>query len=145
MICGMVGCMGIASVTKKMGGYTNTKNHGLIASLGTVLSLAGFYAIYHNKNMHERPHFTSYHGKAGLGLLLASLGAGMAGGIFLHPDFGFDKTNKTIRFAHKTMGRVILGSAWCTAFVGMYGMTQDPLSLALFGLPLLVLAPFTLV
>jgi hypothetical protein len=75
----------------------------------------------------------------------SSLGAVMVGGIFLYPNFGFDKTNKTIRFDHKTMGRIILGSAWCMAFVGMYGMMQDALSLALFGLSLIVLAPFTLV
>ena len=141
----MVGCMGTAAVTKKLGGYTNTKIHGMLALFGTTLSLAGVYAIYYNKNLYERPHFTSSHGKLGLTLVVASVGAGMAGGIFLHPDFGVDKTNSTIRLAHKTMSRVVLGSAWLTAVLGMYQMTQDPLSLALFGLPLLALAPFTLV
>eukprot|EP00980_Cylindrotheca_fusiformis_P006644 scaffold1390_cov138-Cylindrotheca_fusiformis.AAC.47 len=31
MIVGLVGCAGISAITKKMGGYTNTKNHGIIA------------------------------------------------------------------------------------------------------------------
>jgi hypothetical protein len=67
------------------------------------------------------------------------------GGVFLHPDFGIDKTNKTIRLAHKTFARVLLGGAWVTAFYGFYTMTQNPVDLAIFGLPLVVLAPFTLV
>jgi hypothetical protein len=145
MTLGMVGCGGIATVTKKLGGYANTKNHGLGASLGVMLNLGGLYAIYHNKNLMQRPHFTSYHGILGLGLVLSSIGAGLVGGAFLHPDYGIDKTNGTIRLAHKMFARIVLGAAWVTAFMGMYNMTQDPMNLALFGLPLVVLAPFTLV
>ena len=145
MTLGMVGCMGISAVTKKLGGYTNTKLHGILSSLGVVLSLGGLYAIYQNKNLYERPHFTSYHGKAGVGLVVGAIGAMMVGGVFLHPDFGVDKTNKTIRLAHKTFSRVVMGSAWLTAFTGMYKMSQSPLDLALFGLPLIILAPFTIV
>lgn len=144
MMVGMVGCMGVAALTKKLGGYTNTKNHGLLANLGIVLTLGGFYAIYSNKNMYGRDHFTSTHGKAGLAVICMAIGAGMVGGIFLHPDFGMDKTNKTIRFAHKTFARCLLAAAWGTAFYGFYTLTQKPLDLALFGLPMIVLAPFTL-
>lgn len=145
MTVGMIGCLGIAAVTKKLGGYVNTKNHGLIGNLGIMLSLGGLYAIYRNKNMWGKEHFTSTHGKAGLAVIVCSIGAGMAGGIFLHPDFGIDKTNKTIRFVHKTFARCVLASAWMTAFYGFYTMTQNPVELAIFGVPLLVLAPFTLV
>ncbi|KAL3916591.1 MAG: hypothetical protein SGILL_005107 [Bacillariaceae sp.] len=137
--------MGIAAVTKKMGGYTNTKLHGILASLGFFLALGGLYAIYHNKNLYERPHFTSLHGKAGLALLVSAAPAMMAGGIFLHPDFGIDKTNKDIRKIHKLFSRIIIASAWCTAFYGMFSMTQDPVELFIFGGPLVILAPFTLV
>ena len=141
----MIGCMGIGSITKKLGGYTNTKNHGILGSLGLLFSLGGLYAIYHNKNLYERPHFTTYHGQFGLAFIVSSVGAGLVGAVVLHPDFGIDKMNKTIRFAHKTFSRVVMAGAWLTAFVGMYTMTQDPLELALFGLPLLALAPYTLV
>lgn len=145
MTTGMIGCMGIAAITKKLGGYTNTKNHGILANLGVMLCLGGFYAIYSNKNMWGKAHFTTLHGKAGLALIVMSIGAGMVGGVFLHPDFGMDKTNKTIRFAHKTFSRCVMAGAWMTAFYGFYTMTQNPVDLAIFGLPLLVLAPFTLV
>lgn len=110
-----------------------------------MLSLGGLYAIYRNKNMWGKAHFTSSHGQAGLAIIISAIGAGMAGGVFLHPDFGIDKTNKTIRYAHKVFARGLLMAAWGTAFYGYYTMTKDPFDLALFGLPLLVLAPFSLV
>jgi hypothetical protein len=144
MICGLVGCTGIAAITKKLGGYTNTKNHGYISSFGVLLTLGGLYAIYHQKNLYEKPHFTSYHGQAGIGLIVSAVGAGIIGGVVLHPDFGVDKTNQTIRYAHKTFARIVLGGAWATAVLGMYTMTQDPIELAIVGVPLLLLAPFTL-
>jgi hypothetical protein len=79
-----------------------------------------------------------------LGLIVSAIGAGIIGGIVLHPDWGLDKTNQTIRYAHKTFARIVLGGAWATAVVGMYNMTQDPMELAIVGVPLLILAPFTL-
>mmetsp|Transcript_10193 Transcript_10193/g.27952 ORF Transcript_10193/g.27952 Transcript_10193/m.27952 type:complete len:194 (-) Transcript_10193:2258-2839(-) len=144
MTSGMVMMMGIAAMTKKLGGYSNTKNHGYLANVGVMLALGGLYVIYQNKEMNGAPHFTSYHGKAGLALVVASIGAGMAGGIFLHPDFGIDKTNKTVRFAHKTMARCVLGLAWGTCVAGMYTLSNDALPLMIVGAPLVVLAPFTL-
>ena len=63
----------------------------------------------------------------------------------LRGTFGIDKTNQTIRLAHKTFARCVLASAWVTAFYGFYTITQNPVELAIFGLPLLVLAPFTLI
>ena len=108
MTAGMTGSMGIAAVTKKMGGYTNTKIHGMLASFGFMLSLGGLYAIYHNKNLYEKPHFTSTHGKIGLALMISMVGPLSAGGVFLHPDFGIDKTNQTIRKIHKMFSRVLM-------------------------------------
>jgi hypothetical protein len=136
--------MGISALTKKMGGYTNTKNHGILAMIGSLLSVAGLYAIYSNKELYERPHFTSTHGKIGLGLVLSSMGAGFVGAVFLHPDFGVDKTNKQIRFAHKIFARVVVACAWATAFQGMTKLTESSTKLFLFGLPLLLFLPFTI-
>ena len=117
----------------------------MLGGAGVMLMLGGFYVIYENKNRNGANHFTSFHGKTGLGLILCAIGASMAGGIFLHPDFGIDKTNKQIRFAHKSFSRVVMAGAWMTCVTGMYNMTRDPMSFALLVIPLLVFAPFTLV
>ncbi len=146
MTAGMVGSMGIGAVTKKLGGYTNTKLHGMLASFGYMLSLGGIYAIYHNKNLYGSPHFTSTHGKIGIALMIAMVGPLLAGGIFLHPDFGVDKTNKMIRKIHKMFSRVLMAVAWMNSLYGLYHMRKHhPLELILYGFPLLVLMPLTLI
>lgn len=145
MTWGLIGCAGLSAVTKKMGGYQNTKNHGLLAMLGAIFACGGLYAIYHNKNLYERPHFTSYHGKIGLLLVISSVAVGLIGAIFLHPDFGMDKTNQKIRRIHKMCARVMLASAWALAFQGVTKVSNDPVTLTCYGLPLLLLAPFTLI
>ena len=70
---------------------------------------------------------------------------GMAGGIFLHPDFGIDNTNTTIRTAHKVASRITLLLAWINSFVGLYNLTSNTIILLLYGLPLLLVVPFVLV
>mmetsp|Transcript_2440 Transcript_2440/g.5463 ORF Transcript_2440/g.5463 Transcript_2440/m.5463 type:complete len:247 (+) Transcript_2440:297-1037(+) len=146
MTLGMTGSMGIAAVTKKQGGYTNTKLHGMIASFGYLLALGGLYAIYHNKNLYERPHFTSYHGKIGIATMACTLGPLLAGAIFLHPDFGIDKTNKTIRKIHKIFSRILVAIAWGNSLYGLYGMRKEhPMELVLYGVPLVFLMPMTLI
>jgi len=143
---GMTGSMGIAAVTKKLGGYTNTKLHGMIASFGYFLALGGLYAIYHNKNLMERPHFTSTHGKIGITVMASTLGPLLAGAVVLHPDFGIDKTNKTIRFVHKVCSRMLVAIAWGNSVYGLYGMrSEHPMELFLYGVPLLILMPMTLI
>eukprot|EP00934_Nitzschia_sp_Nitz4_P005246 Nitzschia sp. Nitz4//scaffold65_size103378//64351//65120//NITZ4_004472-RA/size103378-snap-gene-0.14-mRNA-1//-1//CDS//3329556258//5236//frame0 len=144
MTVGMIGCMGTAAITKKLGGYLNTKIHGMLANLGVMLSLGGLYAIYHNKNLWNKPHFTSPHGKMGVAVVVGGLGAGLVGAVMLHPDFGMDKTNKTIRMAHKLFSRTVMGLSWVVACSGVIHMTEDPVERLLFGVPLLLVAPLTL-
>jgi Eukaryotic cytochrome b561 len=145
MTVGMIGCMGIAAVTKKLGGYINTKIHGILASGGYMLALGGLYSIYRNKNLWEKPHFTSLHGKAGIALMVSTIAPLLAGAVFLHPDWGIDKTNKDYRKIHKWFSRISMASSWAIAMYGMYSMTKDPLELAIYCLPLVILAPFTLI
>lgn len=145
MTLGMVGMIGIGAITKKLGGYTNTVVHGLLASSGFLCSLGGLYAIYHNKNIMERPHFTSIHGKIGVGVIVALIGPLLAGGIFLHPDYGIDKTNKLIRKIHKVTSRVLVFLAWGNSIWGVYTMRKEhPMELFMYGLPLLIFIPLTL-
>jgi hypothetical protein len=48
---------------------------------------------------------------AGLAVMVGCIMAGIAGGLFLHPDFGVDHQNGTIRKAHKFYFVSISG--WC--------------------------------
>lgn len=145
MTVGMIGMMGIGAITKKLGGYTNTKMHGMIASAGYFLACGGLYAIYHNKNLMEREHFTSTHGKIGITVMVSLLGPLLAGGVVLHPDFGVDKTNKLIRKVHKLFSRFLICVAWGNSIYGLYGIrSEHPMELFIYGLPLLMLMPMTL-
>ncbi len=101
MVTGFVGMMGTAAATKKLGGYKNTKIHGIMASLGLFMAFGGLYVIYKNKEMMGKEHLTSTHSIAGIVTMAGCTMAMMAGGIFLHPDFGVDKTNQTIRYDRK--------------------------------------------
>jgi hypothetical protein len=69
----------------------------------------------------------------------------MAGGAFLHPDFGVDKQNKLIRSVHKYLGRSLLFLAWMATLSGLKTLVEDDYkTLVLFAAPLVVAAPFTL-
>ena len=193
--------MGAAAITKKRGGYTNTKLHGMMAWAGLMLAGAGLYVIYKHKNVMGKDHFTTYHSwgeffacvlpfllsppslfafarfpsspnksnfffspddqsaanishidasratknEAGLAAFGGCISAGMAGGAFLHPDFGVDKQNKLIRSVHKYLGRSLLFLAWMATLSGLKTLVGDDYkTLVLFAAPLVVAAPFTL-
>ena len=71
---------------------------------------------------------------------------GMAGGVFLHPDFGIDKQNGLIRMGHKWAARGMLGVAWLATLSGLQTLIgeDDVKGLVLFAAPLVLAAPFTL-
>jgi hypothetical protein len=70
----------------------------------------------------------------------------MAGGVFLHPDFGVDKQNKLIRSVHKYLSRSLLVLAWVAMLSGLKTLVgDDAKTLILFAAPLVVAAPFTLI
>ncbi len=97
MVTGFIGMMGISAITKKLGGYKNTKIHGMLASGGLGSAFGGLYVIYRHKEILGKEHITSTHAIFGIVTMAGCFMAMLAGAIFLHPDFGVDKTNKTIR------------------------------------------------
>ena len=122
-----------------------------------------------------KEHLTSTHSLAGICTITGCIMVMLAGGIFLHPDFGVDKTNKNIRsvktysiimqsffcdsqpyihfapplnderFAHKWFSRFVILGAWVTCVLGLMQLTTDTLTLAVYAIPLIILAPFTLI
>mmetsp|Transcript_12053 Transcript_12053/g.14945 ORF Transcript_12053/g.14945 Transcript_12053/m.14945 type:complete len:223 (-) Transcript_12053:1626-2294(-) len=146
MVLGFIGMTGTAAVTKKLGGYKNTKLHGILASLGVFMAAGGLYVIYHNKEIHGKEHLSSTHAIFGVVTMAGVIMVMLAGGIFLHPDFGVDKTNSTIRFAHKWFSRSVMLLAWVTCYLGLRKhLTDEPAIMALFIVPLVVFAPMTLI
>ena len=119
--------------------------HGILGWAGIMLSLAGCYCIYRNKEINGYGHLKSSHAWCGLGVMINCIGVGMAGGVFLHPDFGIDKTNKTYRALHKWASRITLIAAWLTAVLGVSQLlpSDDNTTLAMFAFPLVVFVPFT--
>ena len=70
---------------------------------------------------------------------------GIAGGVFLHPDFGIDKQNKLYRAVHKYASRALLLLSWAATLSGLKTLVGDDYqTLILFALPMILAAPFTL-
>eukprot|EP00578_Thalassiosira_sp_NH16_P008209 CAMPEP_0181111252 /NCGR_PEP_ID=MMETSP1071-20121207/19171_1 /TAXON_ID=35127 /ORGANISM="Thalassiosira sp., Strain NH16" /LENGTH=192 /DNA_ID=CAMNT_0023195123 /DNA_START=47 /DNA_END=625 /DNA_ORIENTATION=+ len=146
MMVGMVGMMGAAALTKKRGGYTNTKLHGIMAWFGMLLAGCGLYVIYQNKENMGKAHFTTFHAKVGLTAFSGCILPGVAGAVFLHPDFGIDKQNKIYRSVHKYASRALLLLAWTATISGLKTLIGDDIqTLIIFAAPLVLVAPFTLV
>lgn len=97
MILGVIGMMGVALHTKKLGGYRNTKIHAIMTSSGFIMSLGGLIVIYQNKELAGKNHFTSVHSIFGLVTLCGFALSMVAGLIYLHPDFGIDQRDDTKR------------------------------------------------
>ena len=53
--------MGASALTKKRGGYTNTKLHGIMSWTGMMLAGGGLYVIYQNKEEMGKDHFQTIH------------------------------------------------------------------------------------
>jgi hypothetical protein len=118
MLLGFVGLAGNAALIKKIGGYENTKMHGIMMFVAISLSSFAWYVIYSNKEMMGKAHLMTIHGKLGFVVMLSYFGIGIVGSAALHPDFGLMKTNKTIRLAHKVGGRVVTALAWACCVLG---------------------------
>ena len=126
MSLGMVVLAALAAMKKRIGGKGPTVMHGYMANAGVALGGFGLYVIYSNKEMLKKPHFTTLHGKLGLGAFVAFAMLGLVGGIALHPDFGVAKQNQLIRKAHKFGGRAALLTAWGAAVTGFTKMEASP-------------------
>ena len=46
------------------------------------------------------------------------------------------KTDKTVRAAHKWLGRAATAAGWATCFMGFQKMDEDPMHQAAFAIPL---------
>jgi len=138
MIIGFAPLAIVAILYKKVGGYENTKLHGILMTLSTLSASFAFYVIYSNKNTYKKQHFTTLHGQGGLAIMIAYLGLALVGFIGLNPDWGFMRTNKTIRAVHKRTGQVVSVSAWLSCIFQFMKMVPSVWVQILLVLPLAV-------
>mmetsp|Transcript_32203 Transcript_32203/g.85911 ORF Transcript_32203/g.85911 Transcript_32203/m.85911 type:complete len:146 (+) Transcript_32203:341-778(+) len=144
MLVAYVAMAGNATLIKKIGGPVNTRIHGYLMSSAAAIALFGWYVIYTNKDMYGKPHNTTVHAWCGIICLVGYASIGPFAYFALSPDWGFLRTNQTVRAGHKYGGRVLTALAWVTCLLGWMTMQADPLQRALFGLPLLPLAYYCL-
>jgi cytochrome b561 len=104
----------------------------------------GWYVIHTNKNTMGKQHWTTIHAKVGIAVLIGYFSLAVVGSVALNPDWGLLRTNKTVRFAHKTGGRALTAAAWFCCVLGFVTMEKDIKYQLLFGIPLLVAGYFIL-
>jgi hypothetical protein len=138
MILGFVALAANAALIKKIGGYENTKNHGYLMSAACVMAGFGFYVIYSNKEMSNKKHFMTTHGKLGLAVLVGYFMIGLFGAVALHPDWGMLKKNNMYRSAHKWGGRALTAASWFSCVLGFMTLQRELWKQLLFGVPLVV-------
>ncbi|KAJ1448083.1 hypothetical protein M885DRAFT_540403 [Pelagophyceae sp. CCMP2097] len=133
-----------AAIVKKRGGYENTKLHGYIMTCSVALAMFGWYVIYSNKQLFNKPHLTSWHSLVGVYALVGYLVLQVVGLLGLHPDFGVLKTNKTVRTVHKLFGRTVIAAGWMACSMGFNKMNPNVVHQLIFAVPLLGGAFFVL-
>lgn len=151
MLIAYVILAGNATLIKKVGGFVNTRMHGIMMFGATLAAGFAYYVIYSNKEMNARKngraavHLTTTHGKLGVACFIGYIGLTLFGVVALHPDFGLLKTNTTLRAMHKWGGRLVTAAAWSTCVLGYLETdTQNTMMQFLFAVPLLVMGFFVL-
>ena len=80
-----------------------TKLHVAWAALGTYIADYGLYCIWTQKNLAEKAHFTSWHGKFGLAAMAGMLTMHLSGIVIFH--WG----TKSLKKYHKIGSKVVFG------------------------------------
>mmetsp|Transcript_22427 Transcript_22427/g.48970 ORF Transcript_22427/g.48970 Transcript_22427/m.48970 type:complete len:184 (+) Transcript_22427:397-948(+) len=116
---------------KREGGRQNTISHAWLMASSTAIALAGWYVIYEQKRMLEKPHNTSWHAWTGLVVIFGFATGTVGSWIALHPDTGLRKGNKRVRQGHKRLSQILTCFAWITLVSGCYKTAGLPATLLL--------------
>ena len=140
MTSAFIAFAGNAIFLKKIGGYANTKSHGILMSVAVLLGLVGWYVIHSNKDMYKKQHLTTAHAKLGAAGVVMYLLIWVVGAVALHPDFGIMRTNSKIRSAHKWTGKGATLIVWLATYLGFATMEKGFFAQLFMVTPLIVLA-----
>jgi len=94
-------------------------NHARLQLLALVFSLAGFATIYINKERLGKPHFKTWHGSLGLGVVLASLGVSAGGAAIYYRIIPSVKLTGLAKKAHRALSPVVFLCAAGAVVTGM--------------------------
>lgn len=145
MIIGFVPLLINAVLLKKIGGYDNTKLHGILLTVSTLCAGFAFYVIFSNKSTYNKPHFTTTHGQGGIAILIMYLALAIVGFIGLNPDWGVVRTNKQIRFIHKWLGKAVASLTWLSCIFQFIKVCPNVYAQIAFVLPLAIFGFFAVV
>jgi hypothetical protein len=110
----------------------------------TAVACFGWYVIHTNKEMKNSKHLTTTHGQLGAAVIIGYLLLGVFGAFALNPDWGFYKTNQTVRLIHKLSGRVLTALSWLSCVLGFCTIEKSAEISAIFTLPLFLFGLFVL-
>ena len=142
MLLCFVYLVGQAVTLKKVGGYDNTKMHGYVMFIASIVAAFGAYVMYSNKETYGKEHYTSLHSWIGGSLLLMFLPYPFVAWFAYNPDDGKLKTDKNARAMHKYSGRFVILLGYAAVASGMYTIEQDPAIFAFLCGPLVPLFYF---
>lgn len=95
--------------------------HKYVQIAGIICTAIGFIAIYVNKNLHSKHHFKSYHGIAGLIVVILVCLVGLGGAL---ADYSFSLRNYVkpvyIKIVHSFAGILLIIVANLTVILGLY-------------------------
>ena len=126
-IAGTVSLPVPAVLLRKYKGYWSKKIHAYFFIAGVALTIASLYVIYVNKEAKGKWHIQSYHAIAGAVLVLGYIAFCVIGVLALDPDYACipsEDLKSTLKWVHKSGGRVLLVAGYWVCFSGWYKFYQ---------------------
>ena len=110
-----------SSLINKSSRVIKAEYHKYLQILGFFCSVGGFLAIYYNKNLHNKNHFTSFHGLLGLVTMILVLVQNFSGAVITNYKWILPKSMKLakIKLLHALLGSLVFLSACSTFYLGL--------------------------
>ncbi|CAH3141667.1 unnamed protein product [Porites lobata] len=101
---------------------TKIKFHWILQTAAVIFALGGFAAIYINKNMHNKPHFQSWHGLFGFCTVILICLQSLQGVAVLYPKWPLARKMKPrqLKQLHAVCGSLVFLVACATLGLGFY-------------------------
>jgi cytochrome b-561 domain-containing protein 2 len=100
--------------------------HAATQTLALALAIGGFVAIYRNKATHDKPHFTTTHGKLGLLTICLTILSPAIGALAFKKLGALDMLPESIRPLVKAVHRRLGLVTWCCGMLGDVARAAPP-------------------